>query len=30
MGWKNSGLGREECLEEVHSYTRSKSVHIIL
>jgi len=29
-GWKNSGLGREECLEEVQSYTRSKSVHIIL
>ena len=29
-GWKNSGLGREECLEEVLSYTRSKAVHIIL
>jgi len=29
-GWKNSGLGREECLEEILSYTRSKSVHIIL
>jgi len=29
-GWKNSGLGREECLEEVLSYTRSKSVHIVL
>ncbi|MGI9342371.1 MAG: aldehyde dehydrogenase family protein [Gammaproteobacteria bacterium] len=29
-GWKNSGLGREECLEEVLSYTLSKSVHIIL
>ncbi len=29
-GWKNSGLGREECLEEVLSYTVSKSVHIIL
>jgi acyl-CoA reductase-like NAD-dependent aldehyde dehydrogenase len=29
-GWKNSGLGREECLEEVLSYTQSKSVHIIL
>ena len=27
-GWKNSGLGREECLEEVLSYTQSKSVHI--
>jgi len=29
-GWKNSGLGREECLEEVLSYTQSKSIHIIL
>ncbi len=29
-GWKNSGLGREECLEEVLSYTLSKSVHIIM
>jgi len=29
-GWKNSGLGREECLEEVLSYTQSKAVHIIL
>ncbi len=29
-GWKNSGLGREECLEEVLSYTRTKAVHIIL
>lgn len=29
-GWKNSGLGREECLEEVLSYTVSKSIHIIL
>ncbi len=29
-GWKNSGLGREECLEEVLSYTQSKSVHVIL
>ncbi len=29
-GWSNSGLGREECLEELLSYTRSKSVHIIL
>lgn len=29
-GWKNSGLGREECLEEVLSYTRPKAVHIIL
>lgn len=28
-GWKNSGLGREECLEEVLSYTRVKAVHII-
>jgi len=29
-GWKNSGLGREECLEEVLSYTRSKAIHIIM
>jgi betaine-aldehyde dehydrogenase len=29
-GWKNSGLGREECLDELLSYTRSKAVHIIL
>jgi len=29
-GWKNSGLGREECLEELLSYTQTKSVHIIL
>jgi betaine-aldehyde dehydrogenase len=29
-GWKNSGLGREECLDEVLSYTRTKAVHIIL
>ncbi|MGI9330992.1 MAG: aldehyde dehydrogenase family protein [Gammaproteobacteria bacterium] len=29
-GWKNSGLGREECLEELMSYTQSKSVHIML
>ncbi len=27
-GWKNSGLGREECLEELLSYTREKSVHL--
>ncbi|MDJ0929442.1 MAG: aldehyde dehydrogenase family protein [Gammaproteobacteria bacterium] len=29
-GQKNSGLGREECLDELLSYTRSKAVHIIL
>jgi len=29
-GWKNSGLGREECLEEVLSYTQTKAVHIII
>jgi len=29
-GWKNSGLGREECLEELLSYTQTKAVHIIL
>ncbi len=29
-GWKNSGLGREECLEEILSYTQSKSIHIMM
>lgn len=29
-GWKNSGLGREECMDEVLSYTQTKAVHIIL
>ena len=29
-GWKNSGLGREECLDELLSYTQTKAVHIIL
>ena len=29
-GYKNSGLGREECLEELLSYTRSKSIHVII
>ena len=29
-GYKNSGIGREECLEELLSYTQSKSIHIIL
>ncbi len=29
-GWGDSGLGREECLEEVLSYTRSKSIHVML
>ena len=27
-GWKNSGLGVEECLGELLSYTRGKAVHI--
>jgi acyl-CoA reductase-like NAD-dependent aldehyde dehydrogenase len=27
-GWKNSGLGVEECLGELLSYTRNKAVHI--
>ena len=27
-GWKNSGLGREECLEELLSYTHTKAIHI--
>ena len=29
-GYKNSGIGREECLDELLSYTQSKSIHIIL
>jgi betaine-aldehyde dehydrogenase len=27
-GFKNSGLGREECLEELLSYTHNKAIHI--
>ena len=27
-GWKNSGLGVEECLAELLSYTRAKAVHM--
>jgi acyl-CoA reductase-like NAD-dependent aldehyde dehydrogenase len=27
-GWKNSGLGREECLEELLSYTHNKAIHV--
>ena len=29
-GWKNSGLGREECLGELLSYTQNKAVHIFV
>ncbi|MCL4790977.1 MAG: aldehyde dehydrogenase family protein [Gammaproteobacteria bacterium] len=29
-GWKNSGLGNEECLGELLSYTRNKAVHIFV
>ena len=29
-GWKDSGLGREECVEELVSYTQSKAIHILL
>jgi 2-formylbenzoate dehydrogenase len=29
-GFKDSGVGREECLEELLSYTQTKSVHIPL
>ena len=29
-GWKNSGAGNEESLAELLSYTRNKSVHVIL
>jgi betaine-aldehyde dehydrogenase len=27
-GWKNSGIGREECLEELLSYTRIKNINM--
>ncbi|WP_084265723.1 aldehyde dehydrogenase family protein [Actinomadura macra] len=26
-GWKHSGLGREESIEDLHSYTQLKSIH---
>jgi len=29
-GWKDSGLGNEECLDELLSYTQTKSVHVVL
>ncbi|MCP2626818.1 aldehyde dehydrogenase family protein [Mycolicibacterium smegmatis] len=29
-GWKNSGLGREESIDELHSYTQLKSTNVIL
>jgi hypothetical protein len=29
-GYKQSGIGREECLEELISYTQEKSIHIRL
>ena len=29
-GWKNSGLGREECLEELLSYTHNKAIHVFV
>lgn len=28
-GWKDSGLGGEECLDELRSYTQIKAVHIL-
>ncbi len=28
-GWKNSGVGGEECLDELLSYTQIKAVHIL-
>lgn len=27
-GWKDSGFGSEECLEELYSYSRLKAVHV--
>lgn len=29
-GYKNSGLGREECLEELLSYTQNKAIHVFV
>jgi acyl-CoA reductase-like NAD-dependent aldehyde dehydrogenase len=29
-GWKNSGLGGEECLDELLSYTQLKTVHVVV
>jgi acyl-CoA reductase-like NAD-dependent aldehyde dehydrogenase len=29
-GWKNSGLGLEECLAEMLSYTHNKAVHVFV
>jgi acyl-CoA reductase-like NAD-dependent aldehyde dehydrogenase len=29
-GWKNSGLGLEECLAELLSYTHNKAVHVFV
>ena len=28
-GWKDSGLGSEECLDELYSYSQVKAVHIV-
>ena len=28
-GWKDSGLGGEECLEELLSYSQVKAVHVL-
>jgi betaine-aldehyde dehydrogenase len=29
-GWKQSGIGREECLEELISFTQEKNIHVNL
>jgi 2-formylbenzoate dehydrogenase len=29
-GWKNSGIGREESLDELLSYTQLKSINVML
>ena len=29
-GWKDSGIGREECLDEFKSFLQVKSVHVKL
>jgi betaine-aldehyde dehydrogenase len=29
-GYKQSGVGREECIEELMSFTQLKNIHVVL
>jgi betaine-aldehyde dehydrogenase len=29
-GYKQSGIGREECIEEMYAYTQEKNIHVRL